>query len=202
VSINDDVSHFVYILIHTISFAPRPTIEVNIHNRCSDVDLRFGAWFNTGLDWNWYFDEEVDAGSMMSVKLTPFLSTSGSILTYKLQSEHGRFGNQPESTYIQLFIVWKYEVYKELRVCTHLVECDEYVRWNEAKLEEYYQRYANQLSTYTGPIRDTWLMHDNRVLMTVSELYFTQSDSILNITISESVEDEHSKRPKRIDPEM
>jgi hypothetical protein len=38
--------------------------------------------------------------------------------------------------------------------------------------------------------------------MTKLELDFTQRNGVLNITISEGVEDEHTKRPVWIDPKM
>jgi hypothetical protein len=158
-------------------------------------------WFNTGVDWSRHPEKGVNIGNMMCVKLIPFLSTFGGVLTYEIQSKYGKFGNQSESTYIRLFVVWKYEVHKEIRACAHLIEYDEHDRWNEIKLEEYYQRYANQLCTYIGSIKDTWLIDDSTVLLTELDLDFTQRNGVLNITISEGVEDDHTKRPIWIDSE-
>jgi hypothetical protein len=79
-----------------------------------------------------------------------------------------------------------------------LIECDKQIKWNRYKLEEYRQRYASQLSTYTSPIEDTWLMHDGTVLMTRLELNSTQRGDVLNITISEGIKDEHTKIPELI----
>jgi hypothetical protein len=100
--------------------------------------------------------------------------------------------------HIRLLVAWKSEGYKNFCVFVHLIECNKWPYWDEIRLEEYYQRYADQLSTYTGPIKDTWLIHDGTVLMTELDLDFTQRDGVLNITISEGSKDEHAKRPEWI----
>jgi hypothetical protein len=92
-------------------------------------------------------------------------------------------------------VAWKSEGYKKFRVFVQLIECDGTFYLCDIPLEEYYQRYANQLNTYTGPIKNTWMVYDDTVLMTELELDFTQRDSVLNITISEGVKDEYTKRP-------
>jgi hypothetical protein len=86
------------------------------------------------------------------------------------------------------------------------MECDiQFYGWlcrSIIELEEYYQRYVSQLCAYTGPIKDTWLIYDGTVLMTRLELDFTQGYDVLNIVISESVMDEHTKRIEWINSEM
>jgi hypothetical protein len=96
---------------------------------------------------------------------------------------------------------WKSEGYKELCACVCLIECDKTFPWHKVNTEEYYQRYTNQFGIYTGPIKDTWLTHDGAVLTTKLELYFTQRNDVLNITISEGISDDHTKRPVWINPE-
>jgi hypothetical protein len=174
--------------IPIISLDFQPTMKVNVHNQCSNFYLKGEKHFSTGIDWDEEPDEEVYAGDTMNVDLVPLLSTFEGLLTYGLKKRG------IESTYIQLFVTWKSEGYKELRVFVHLIEYDGWCGWGKDKLEEYCQRYASQLCTYTGPIRDTWLMPDGTVLMTELELDFTQRDGVLNITISEGVKDEHTKK--------
>jgi hypothetical protein len=98
-------------------------------------------------------------------------------------------------------VIWKSEGYKNFRMLLQLIKYGKKIYWDETMLEEYYQRYANQLSTYTGPIKDTWSISDGTVLMAKLELDFTQRDGVLNLTISEGIRDEHTRRPERIDPE-
>jgi hypothetical protein len=196
VSINDDTSYHIYILIHTISFRFQPTMKVNIHNQCSNFKLERRGYFNIGAYYNEKPAEEVDTSSMKSVDLIPFLSTFGGVLTYVLQRKDVKPSDRFESTRIRLLVVWKSEGYKKLRTFVHLIEFNKWPRWSGAKMEEYYQRYVNQLNTYIDPIKDTWLMPDSIVLMTRLELDFTQRDGILNVTISEGMSDEHTRRPE------
>jgi hypothetical protein len=214
VSINDDISHYIYILMYTISIErerrkpynisiePQPTMKVEIRNRCSGFKLEYQGYFCDGIIWSKQFDKELDASSTSSADLTPFLSTFGGIITYQLQREHVRLDDQPEPPYIWLLVAWKSEGYKKFRVFTHLIEYNEIFKWNRVRLEEYYKRYTNQLGTYTGPIKDRWLLDDGTVLETESKLDFKQRDGVLNIVISEGDEDEHIKSPIRFDPKL
>jgi hypothetical protein len=129
------------------------------------------------------------------------LSTFEGVLTYELQRENIESDDQPKSTHILFFVAWKSEGYKSLRVFVHLVECDKYTHWEKIALEEYYQRYVNQLCTYTGPVRNTWLIDDGTVLMTELELDFTQRAGVLSVTISEGIRNDRTKKPIWINPE-
>jgi hypothetical protein len=202
VSINDDTSHYVYILIHTISAKPQPTMKVNIHNQCSYLKLTKPRYFSTGINWNEEPSEELDASGIMSVSLESSLAEFEGALIYELRREYSKIGNQPKPSHIRFFVAWKSECYKKLRVCIHLIESDEWFAWNEFKLKEYYQRYASRLNTYTSPIRDTWLTHDGIVLMTKLELDFKQRDGVLNITISKGIEDNYTRGSVWINPKM
>jgi hypothetical protein len=113
---------------------------------------------------------------------------------YELRKKHVEPDNRRKSTHTLLFIAWKFEGYKEFYVFAQLIECDKWFNWNTSRLEEYYQRYANQLSVYTSPIKDTWLMPDGTVLMTELELNVTQGSGLLNMTISEEISNERTRR--------
>jgi hypothetical protein len=196
VSINNGANPHIYILMHSISVRRRPTMKVNIYNQCSNFQLTYQECFSHGAYWNKKPDWKVDAGRMTSTYLTPFLSTFEGVITYRLKRKGGM------SKYIQLFVAWKSEGYKKFRVFVHLTESDKLFFRYTTKLEEYYQRHANQLSTYAGPIKNTWLIPDDTVLMTRLELNFTQRDGVLNIAISEGVKDKHAKKPIWLDPKM
>jgi hypothetical protein len=187
--------------MHAISIEFQPTMKVNIYNQCSDFKLTKGEYSSSGTNWNEDPDAEVDAGSMISVEFKPLLTAFGGVLTYQLQREDVNPGNRRDSTHIRLFVVWKSEDYKKFRVFVQLIECSKTLCWDEIKLEEYYQRYANQLCAYTDPIKDKWLIYDDTVLITGLELDFTQRDGVLNITISEGSRDVDAKRPEWISPE-
>jgi hypothetical protein len=201
VSINDDASQHAHLLIHAISVEHQPTMKVNIHNQCSGFKLLYPRYFSSGADWYECSGRRIDVGSMMSSDFEPLLTTFGGVLTYMLQKEDVSSSDQPELSYIRLFVVWKSEGYRNFRAFVRLIEYDEKFCWNIDRLKECYQRYTSQLSTYAGPVRDTWLVHGVTVLITGLELDFTQRDGVLNITISEGSENEHARRPERIDPE-
>jgi hypothetical protein len=187
--------------MHAISVRPKPTMKVNIRNQCSDFKLTFRGYFGESEDLNENPADEVDVDSMTSVDLTPFRAALEGALMYELERKHVKTGNQPELGDIILLIAWKSGSYKNFCVFMHLVECNEWSSWYEATPEEYYQRYANQLLIYTGPIKDTWLIPNGTILMTELELDFTQRDGVLNITISKGAENTHTKRPELIDLE-
>jgi hypothetical protein len=177
----------------------QPAIGVNIYNQCQNFTLIYPGYFSTGLAWTKCPDWELYTGSIMRVNLIPFLSTFEGILTYQLQKEDVEPDNQSESTCIRLFITWKSEGYKKLLVCTNLIEHDKHFYWNLVKLEEYYQRYANQLNIYTSPIKNTWLTHDGTVLRTRLKLDIKKKSSTLDIFISEGVKNRHTKMLEWID---
>jgi hypothetical protein len=176
-------------------------MKVNIHNQCSDFKLKYLIRYWRRLNWNKNLDVEVDTCSMTSAYLTSLLATFEGSLTYQLQRKCDKYDDQLESVSAMLFVAWKSEGYKAPRVHVCLIEYDKRIKWNGYKLGEYYQRYANQLSTYTGPIKDTWLTRNGTILMTRLELDFTQRDGVLNIIISEGVWDGRTKIPEWISPE-
>jgi hypothetical protein len=181
--------------MHIFSYGAQPTMEVNIHNQCSNFALSTESYSNACACWckNPYW-KSYDI-NMKSDGFSHFLATFGGVLTYTLDREGIKPDEELEPTHIRLFIAWKAEGCKDLRAFVQLIECDKTLYWGKIRLREYYQRHANQFSAYTGPIKDTWLIYNNIVVMIRLELNFTQRDGVLNITISESVRDEHTKRP-------
>jgi hypothetical protein len=200
VSVDDDVSLYIYILIHTISFIPQSTMKVNIHNQCSDLNLKLLGYFDSGIAYRDEYPIEVDPGNMKSVDLTPSWAVFEGIIMYKLESRYVKPGNQPEPTDILLLMAWKSEGYKNFCVFVQLIEYNKWSYGGVIKAREYYQGCANQLCTYTSPIKDTWFIPDGTVLMTELELDFTQRDGVLNMTISEGIRDEHTKKLEWITP--
>jgi hypothetical protein len=184
-----------------ISVEPQPTMEVNIHNQCSDFELLYPMYFNSGAN-KCKHCRRTDSVNTRNVDLVPFLSTFRGATTYILKSRYFKPSNQYDSTHIRLLVAWKSEGYKKFYVFMHILECNNWVKWDEIKLDEYCQRYARQLCTYTGPIEDTLLTPDGTILITRLELDFTQRDGVLNITISEGVKDDHTRRPEWFNSKM
>src|SRR5690606_31881926 len=155
--------------IHIISLLFRPTMKLNIHNQCSEFRLTNRKYFENNMDWDKNPDVEVDDDSMTSAELTSSAAVFEGVIMYELHRKCIKSDNQLESTYASLFIAWRFEGYKILRVCVRLIEYEEQIKWNRIKLKEYYQRHVNQFSTYTGPTKDTWLIDNDIVLMTKLE---------------------------------
>jgi hypothetical protein len=187
--------------MHTSYFLAQPTMEVSIHNRCSHFKLTDRGFFVIGSDWNGYPAQEVDSGNMMNFKLIPFMPAFEGVLTYELKRVNVRPDDQSKSTHIRLFVAWKSERYKEFCVFIHLIEYSKQVDWNRIKSKEYYRRYANQLSIYTSPIKNKWLINDGTVLMTRLNLDFMQKDGRLNIFITEGNKTSRAMKPVWVDLE-
>jgi hypothetical protein len=188
--------------MYTISPDFQPTMKMNIHNQCSDFKLKDKEYFSTGVNWNKRHDDEVDAGSMTSGDSIQLLATFGGVTIYELRRESVESDDQRESAYTLLFVAWKSEGYKKFYVFVQLIDCDQTFSWHKIDPKEYYQRFSDQLSIYTGSIEDTWLIHDSSVLMTRLELDFTQRDGVLNIIISEGIRNRRTKISEWIDSEM
>jgi hypothetical protein len=188
--------------MHTISVKFQPTMKVNIYNQCLNFKLMNRGCFSNGIVQGENLAPEVDTSSMMSVGFRPVPSVFKDVMTYELRRKCVKSSEELDLIHIRFFVVWKTGGHKKLRAYINSVEYEEKLYWNNTRLEEYYQRHASQLYTYTGPIKDTWLMHDGTVLMTELELDFTQRHDVLNITISEGIGDEYTRRPKLINPKM
>jgi hypothetical protein len=176
-------------------------MKVSILNLCTDLKLVNRGYFSNGTDWDESPAVEIDTGNVMKSDLTPLLSTFEGVLAYELQREHEKSNEQFESTYILCFIAWKFKGYKKFHLFVHLIEHDEYIDWNGIKLREYYQRHANQLCVYTGPIKNAWMIYDNTMISTILTLNFTQRDSVLNIIISDRIKNNRAEKPIWINPE-
>jgi hypothetical protein len=200
VSINDDASYYVFILIHTTSVEPQATMQVNVHYQCSDFGIGEVRYFYRGAYSKNY--RRMSGYNVSNTDFVPSLSTFRGVVAHELQDKDYDPSNRPDATRIQCLVAWKSESYKKLQVFIHLIESNLRIEWDQVKLDDYYQRYANQLSTYTGPIKSTWLMPNGVVMIVRVDLDFTQRDSILSITISDGVEDEHTKRPVWFDSDM
>jgi hypothetical protein len=163
-----------------------------IYNYCSNFEL----WDDR--------DSQIDASGKWYDQGRPF-AVFEDVKIFELQRKHVRSDDQSKSTSTLLFVAWKSEGYNDLRVLVQLLECDKTFDWRQVGRKEYCQLYASQFRTYTDPIKDTWLTCDGKVLMTelgVGPAQKDWRDGALNVTISETVRGDHTKRPKWIGPEV
>jgi hypothetical protein len=200
VSIDDDIRHYIYILIQIVSVRPHPTMKMYIHNQCSYFKLVKREYSNTNIKWNKEFDVEVDTGNMTSAFLTSSWVDFEGGLMYQLQRKHIKSDDQLELTCTLLLVIWKSEGYKKFRVLVLLMECDKTFCWYKIRPKEYCQKYVDRFSTYTGPIKNTWQTRDGTMLTTGLELDLMQRHDVLNITISDGIKDYHTEGSVWLDP--
>jgi hypothetical protein len=148
VSINNNTRHSIYILIHIIRFKFLTAMEVNIFNRDSGFELKSLTHFNSEEYWEDYPFRQVWIGELRTVDLKPSLSVFEGVLTCSLVRKYVEPNGRTKYKWILLFLIWKSEGYRDLRAFVRLIECKKGYYWNEVKLREYYQRYANQLNAY------------------------------------------------------
>jgi hypothetical protein len=120
---NDDVNHYVYVLMHTISFLSILTMNVNTHNQCSDFKLIRRRYFSYSAYLIIDPDKQVYANSMKRIDLVSFLSTFKGVSMYSLKRKG------VESTYIRLFVIWKYEDYGNFQVFLRLTVNNDWYAW-------------------------------------------------------------------------
>jgi hypothetical protein len=115
-------------------------------------------------------DQKVDVGFTTQAGFSIDLSQGEpiGILMYELrnekQSNKDVISSEDEARCIQLLIIWKVNNSKEFYVDPLLIEHDKGRIWDRDKL----MRLANRYKVYDihGFIEETYLMHDNTVLMT------------------------------------
>jgi hypothetical protein len=138
-------------------------------------------------------DQSVDVGSTVKVGFDIDLTQRGfiGILMYKLQrknidqsNEKDDISSEEKTTCIQLFVTWK--VYKSgnFGVYSSLIEHDKDRVWNRdmlVELVDLYELYDVQHDS----IEETYLMHDDTVLMTILNSNSEEECYKLEMTISE-----------------
>jgi hypothetical protein len=149
---NNDVSHHVYILTHTISFLSIPIMNGNIHNQCSDFKLIRRRYSSNSAYLIMDPDKQVHADSIKRINLAPSPSTFKGVSMYSLKRKG------VESTYIRLFVIWKYENYRKFQVFLRLTVNNKCYNWYKIHLKDDYYSHASQLYKYTGLIKYTWLL--------------------------------------------
>jgi hypothetical protein len=93
------------------------------------------------------------------------------VLMYKLQRENTNPSNvdvissEEEATCTQFVIVWEINSSKKFSIASYLIEHDKDSVWDEDKLLQL-TKYYKPANIQYGHVEETWLMHDNTVLMT------------------------------------
>jgi hypothetical protein len=191
------------VLMHDLSLPIQPSVKLNIHNQCSNVDLVSPIYFiSDDLERHRPPDYEVYAGSATRFGFVIKLSHgTGGALIYRLQRRQPHESTKADkdtSGATHLLVVW--EIYKFMQLYTDvlLVEHEKGFDWNKDNLKELEHRNINRFRLSPGFATETWLLDDNTALMTTFNIM--NKDHILNITISEVERDNSARIPSHIDP--
>jgi hypothetical protein len=190
----------VIILLYGISLSIQPSIKLNIHNRCLNVDLVSPTYITR----NWLGcykapDYKVCTGDMTRSCFVIGLKNDGALI-YRLQRKRSRESTEIDkdiSSATQLLVIWRLSDSKELYTDVLLIKHDK--GFDKDNLEKLHHKNIYRFRLYSIPVIETWLLDDNTVLMTTFEIM--NGDHTLNITISEIERYNGAMAPVHIDPE-
>jgi hypothetical protein len=114
------------------------------------------------------------------------------------QSNEEDISSEEEATCIQLVMIWEIDSPKEFHVDSYLIEHDKGHVWNGDRLMKLASKYE-LVDIRHSLIEDTYLMHDNTVLMTSWNTTHEEERYKLEMTISEASIKDDSRRPWYID---
>jgi hypothetical protein len=193
------------VLTYAVRIYIKPSIKLNIHNQCLDVDLVSPTYIIHGwLDCHKPFDYKVCAGDTMRSGFTIYNPENepNGILIYGLQRKRPHESTEiskSTSNVAHLLVIWGISKSKKLYSDVLLVKHDRISIWNKDNLEELYCKNVNQFRQYSSTIKETWSLDDNVALMTAFEMM--NGGRILDITISEVERNNYVRTPAYIDPE-
>jgi hypothetical protein len=203
----------VIILMHTVSFKLQLLACVTIHNQCLNIKLISPVYFGNGAVCPKLTDQQIDIGTAVnaSFEINVTQDEFQGALLYKLQrnvesdDQHDMDTlptetNENETKCIQLFVAWKVKDFKPFLYAV-LIEHAKELTWDEDKLRKLYNKNHNRLKEYNSAISDIWLMDDNMILETSSEVRSLERNFELSISISEEKIDKYGMRPLCVDLE-
>jgi hypothetical protein len=174
-------------------------VKLIIYHQYDGIELISPAYAGRGATCHLLPNQKVDVGSTaqagFNIEPDPVLSIGA--LMYKLRRKDTDQTDE-ETTYIQLFVVWKTYNFRRPHVYSFLMEHDEDRVWDGdelAKLAGWHAVYYMQ----HNHIEDTWLIYDNRVLM--KKVHVTREEKCykLEITITEGSINKDTRRPEYFD---
>jgi hypothetical protein len=191
----------------------RAAMKVEIHNKCSDIELVEPAYFSDGAVCDMPPDQKVDPGNILN---TAFRIEFGQLdfegaLLCRLRKKRTNSDQQPDTdttninekwkSYVQLLVAWKVERFHEPRVYTLLGEHGERIDWTNDELKKQYNEFRGRLNVHNGAVESTWLMEDGSALKLALD---RTGDRVygIKITIFEVQKDAHTSVPVWIEPRV
>jgi hypothetical protein len=173
-------------------------VKLIIHHQFPEVELVSPVY--AGKHATCYLSPEhrVNVGSttQTSFNIDPDQELIGALM-YKLERKHT---NQPDEETIctQLVIIWKANRYSEFCTKSVLIEHDKGYVWDRDRLIELV-KYDKLFNMQHAPIEETWLIHDNTVLMTSVNIIHETKGYQLEMTISKTSMKDDTQKPWYID---
>jgi hypothetical protein len=175
-------------------------VKLIIHNQFPGIELVSPLYYSNGAVCCLSPDQRVDVGSTMQAGFNIDLAQEEPIgaLMYKLQRKNT---DQPDEKAIsneeaictRLVMIWKVYRSGEFHIVSFLIEHDKDCIWDKDKLIKLVKRRKLFNIQYTS-FEDTWLMHDNTVLMTSLNVTRKEKHYKLEMTISETNINEDTRR--------
>jgi hypothetical protein len=170
-----------------------------IHHQCSGIELVSPVYTGYGAACYLFPAQRVDVGSTIQVGFNIDLTQGESIciLMYELkntkQFNKDAISSEDEVKCVQLLMILEVNHSKKFCVVSHLIEHDKAHVWDNDRL----MRLAKQYMLYDIhiPIEETWLMHDNTVLMTRVNVAREKACYKLEMTLSEASIKYDTQRP-------
>jgi hypothetical protein len=190
------------VLIYVVRLSVQPSVELDIHNQCLNVDLISPIYITSyRSECHRLPDYEVRAGNTMS---SGFIIKSGNgsdgALIYRLQRRQTYESTEidkdtPSATHI--LVVWEFSESEGLYADVLLVEHDNEFDWNKDNLKYLYHKNFSRFKWFHGSVTETWSLNNNITLMVTFEIM--NEGRLLNIIISEVERDNNTRMPVYID---
>jgi hypothetical protein len=165
-------------------------VKLTIHHQFPGIGLVSPICAGKGITCYLLPDRSVVVGftTQAGFNINPDENESIGILMYELKRKNTDQPNEEaisnKRVYIQLVMIWKVHKSGRFYVYSFLIEHDNSRVWYEYKLMKLV-RYCKSFIIQHGPIEDTWLMHNNTVLMIRANVTFEEEYYKLEMTISE-----------------
>jgi hypothetical protein len=193
------------VLIYTASLPIKPSVELNIHNQCLNVDL-ISPTYVTGIELECHRppNYKVCAGDTMRSAFiigrrgpVPRLGNASYVaLIYSLRRKRTHEPieiSEGTSNAARILVVWKFSESKELCADVLLVEHDRRLVWNKDDLIDLYRENFDRFRLSSDSVTEIWLLDDNIALMSTFEIM--HGSQLLNLTISEVDRDNGTRMP-------
>jgi hypothetical protein len=172
-------------------------VKLMIHHQFPGIELVSPLYCSNGAACCLLPDQRVNDGSMVQVGFNIDLSQRESIGVVMYRMERKNADEFDEATCTQLVIIWMVDRSEKFSIVSHLLMHDKNCVWNSDKLMEL-AKHCRLSNVQHGPIEETWLLHDNTVLMTRVNTTFEEEYYKLEMTISETDIKDDTQRPQYI----